>query len=248
MEQNRIVVLKFGSSVLTGTESYPAVVRDIDRHVRSGEKVVAIVSAMEGQTDALLGKARGLNPDPDPWRLAALLGMGEQQSALLLSMALEEAGIAAGLAMPVDVALLSDGAALDADPQSLDCRTLRAMLRKHPVVVMPGFISIDAVGRTALLGRGGSDLTALFIAQQLENAPCRLIKDVDGIYESDPAVAARKPRRFTGITWDQALQVAGKLVQPKAIQFAREHRLTFDVAAIGAPAGTNVGVSCSSFA
>ena len=42
----RLCVLKFGSSVLEREEDYPKVVHEIYRHVRNGEKVVAVVSAL----------------------------------------------------------------------------------------------------------------------------------------------------------------------------------------------------------
>ena len=48
----RLCVLKFGSSVLGTEADYPAVALEIYRHVRDGEKVVAVVSALAGETDA----------------------------------------------------------------------------------------------------------------------------------------------------------------------------------------------------
>ncbi len=52
--------------------------------------------------------------------------------------------------------------------------------------MLPGFVGRDASGRTSVLGRGGSDLTAVFLARELEGS-CRLVKDVDGLYTADPA-------------------------------------------------------------
>ena len=45
---NRLCVLKFGSSVLEREEDYPKVAMEVYRHVRDGEKVVAVVSARAG--------------------------------------------------------------------------------------------------------------------------------------------------------------------------------------------------------
>ncbi len=91
----------------------------------------------------------------------------------------------------------------------------------------------------ALFGRGGSDLSALFLAKQL-GARCRLIKDVDGIYDSDPA-ACSGAKRFDEINFSDALAIGGKIVQQKAIAFGRKTGVPFEVAALGENYATIVG-------
>ena len=54
---------------------------------------------------------------------------------------------------------------------------LQARLRERPILVVPGFVGRHEDGRLSLLGRGGSDLTALFLAARL-GGKCRLLKDV----------------------------------------------------------------------
>ncbi len=107
------------------------------------------------------------------------------------------------------------------------------------MVVVPGFIARDRRGHVALFGRGGSDLSALYLAGQL-HARGRLIKDVDGIYDSDPARNSYA-RRYRTITCDQALAIAGKVVQRKAIRYAQTTATTFEVAALGSTHATVVG-------
>lgn len=240
MSQSSIVVLKLGSSVLPDATHFPAVVHEIYRHVRRGQRVVAVVSAVGGATNRMLADSRTVNDAPEPHALAELLGLGERESALLLALALDRAGIPAIRLGPEACGLVAAGDPLDSDPCAIDADALHAALADHAVAVVPGFIALDAQGRSVLLGRGGSDLSALFIADAL-GADCRLIKDVDGIYERDPAAATVRPRRFTAISWQDALGVAGRLVQPKAIGFAAERRLAFDVAALGAAHATRVG-------
>ena len=52
-----VIVLKFGSSVLRGPESVRDAVHEVYRHVRHGRRVIAVVSAFEGATQALLRAA-----------------------------------------------------------------------------------------------------------------------------------------------------------------------------------------------
>jgi aspartokinase len=90
-------VLKFGSSVLRSAQDLPRAVHEVYRWVRSGHRVVAVVSALGDTTDRLLAGARGLCGEPDPRPLAALLATGEAQSAALLALALRQAGLSCRL-------------------------------------------------------------------------------------------------------------------------------------------------------
>lgn len=234
------IVLKFGSSIFANPSCYAQAVTEIRRYLDDGQQVVAVVSAMLGETDKLLGWSRAANPQGDLYTVADLVATGELQSSWMLRLALQQAGIAAVVARPQEIGLLATGPADDADPVSMNTAKLKDLLQQHRVAIVPGFIGSDSSGRTVLFGRGGSDDTALFLAHQLQ-ADCILLKDVDGVFEYDPAMAGPPPRVFSRISWDQALEVAGVLVQPKAIRFARERGLPFAVRCIGSSAGTWIG-------
>jgi homoserine dehydrogenase len=243
MTSSPIEVLKFGSSVLSGEDRLGVAVSEIYRRVREGRRVLAVVSALGDTTDRLLEAARRVNERAPEEELAALLTTGESTSAALLVLALDRAGIPARLLDPCRVGPFVKGPPLDAEPVGLDSvRILRAFERSS-VAVLPGFFGRNAQGRRALLGRGGSDLTALFVAQQLEAARCVLFKDVPGIFEWDPAAAGAPPRRFITLSWEDAERLGSQVVQPKALAFAsrHRHRLPFEVSAPGASGTTSVG-------
>jgi homoserine dehydrogenase len=225
----RITVLKFGGSVLRNEGDVLRAVHEVYRWIRQGHRLVAVVSAFEGRTDELLTESSRFGPDPDPHATALLVSTGELTSAATLGLALTRAGLSARVATPASISLRATGGPLDADAQSVDVEALKASLRQHHVLVVPGFIGVDETGDVVLLGRGGSDLTALFLAQQLGAERCRLIKDVDGLYERDPALPGPPPRRLSRVSWDYALALGGGIVQPKSIRFARQHALPFEV-------------------
>jgi homoserine dehydrogenase len=127
----------------------------------------------------------------------------------------------------------------DAIPVAVDAARL-ARESRHAVVVLPGFVGRDETGDRTVLGRGGSDLTALFIAQQLR-AHCILIKDVDGLYTSNPAATTIRPSRYARASYETAARLGGGVVQPKAIRFAAANKLRFDITSIGAFGVTEVG-------
>lgn len=234
-----IKILKFGSSVLRAEEDLPLAVHEIYREWRRGAQVLAVVSAFGDTTDGLLARAESLCPEPEPSALAALLATGEAASAALLGLALARAGVPAKVLDPAQAGLHTTGGRLDAELVSADVGRLHEELRRG-VVVLPGFVGRDAEGGTTLLGRGGSDLTALFLAEQL-GGRCVLVKDVDGLYTSDPArPALLRPQRFERVSWKTAAAVGGKVVQPKAVRFAESHGLGFEITSPGAAVSTEV--------
>jgi homoserine dehydrogenase len=234
-----VIVLKFGSSVLAGQGDLARATEETRRWLEAGRRVVAVVSALAGATDELLRRARAVAEEPAREGLAAYLASGERQAAALLHLALERAGTAATLVDPFAIGLRAAGDLLDGEPRGLDRRALAAALARCPVAILPGFFGIDAFGRVTLFGRGGSDWTALFVAWAL-GAECRLLKDVDGIFEHDPRRRAAGGR-FVTLHHADALALQAPIVQARALRFAAATGLEFTVAAIGSAAGTRVG-------
>lgn len=234
-----LAVLKFGSSVLEGAHGFHAAAEEIACELTAGRKVVAVVSAPPGATDALLRSAGELSPAAPGRLVSRLLATGEAASVALLAIALAERGIPCSTLDAQDLDLRTRGPALDAHPHSANRGLLRLLLERDGVVVVSGFIGVDEDGELCVLGRGGSDLTALFLAVHLEAEECRLVKDVDGVFAADPRHDPTAPV-FRRATWDVVMEVGGELVQEKAVRFARDRGRSFRVAAFGGE-GTWVG-------
>jgi homoserine dehydrogenase len=240
-----IIVLKFGSSVLHSEDELPRAVEEIARHRELGRAVVAVVSAIGKTTDVLLEKAHRISNAPAPSALALMVATGEDVAAAFLTMALENAGIRVALMEPVGIGLRCEGEPLDAIPCGLDTGLVRRAISEAEggrVGVVPGFYGRGPDGKIYLLGRGRSDLTALHLAHSLA-ATCRLLKDVDGVYDADPGHRAGRgsARRYAQLSYDDALALQARVVQEKALRFARENGIAFEVAAPGAERATRVG-------
>jgi acetylornithine deacetylase len=248
MTHHPLVVLKFGSSVLGTERDYAAAVAGIQRHLHRGERVLAVVSALKGATDRLLADAHFFGPEPEPAATASLLATGESASAARLALALDAGGIEAALLDPGAIGLTTQGPLLDADPVAVNGDAVRRALEHSGAAVVAGFYGRDSAGGYALFGRGGSDLTALFLAHRLGARTCRLVKDVDGVYEHDPGATGRAPRRYQRLSWDDALKLGSRVVQPKTLHYARRERIEFEVGKIGSPVGTHVGPGPSTWA
>lgn len=241
-----LTVLKFGSSVLRDAHDLPRAVTEIYAHVRRGHRVLAVVSALGSTTNDLLARAKAVSEEPSPHLLAHLLATGESTSAALLGLALERAGIPARKLSPD--CLETEGPLLDSTLVAIDEDAVERLFAQADVAVLPGFVGRNAEGEVCLLGRGGSDLTALFVAARLDAAECVLVKDVDGLFERDPASKGPAPRRFEAITHDDAIALRSQVVQEKALCFAKDEGLRFQVGALGTESPTLVGWSESRFA
>ena len=236
------IVLKFGSSVLRSAADLPAAVHEIYSWYRRGWRVVAIVSAIGNSTEALLRDAHAFCAEPEPSATAELLATGERHSAALLGIALDRAGVASRVVDPREIGLQTQGTVLDSEAVGVDRGRIEALLDEFPVVVVPGFFGYDSSGRLHLLGRGGSDLTAVYLANALGTRRCRLVKDVDGVYERDPALSAPAPsRRFVTMGYAEAVERATQLIQPKAVRFLERFSASAEVAAVAHPYETVVG-------
>ncbi|UUR08355.1 homoserine dehydrogenase [Sphingomonas glaciei] len=228
-----LCVLKFGSSVVRDERDFPRVVQEIYAHVREGEKVVAVVSALAGDTDALLGQAERVGGEAAPANLVARLArVGELRSAALLALALAKVGVRAATLDPHEMKLVAEGPALDSDLVDLDAAHVLAALQQQDVVVVPGFIADHEEHGVVTLGRGGTDLSAVFFADRLQAHRVRLIKDVDGVYEADPSEVPGA-RRFERLSYAEAEVASDGLVQPKALRVAADKKVLVEVAALG---------------
>jgi homoserine dehydrogenase len=236
----KTIVLKFGSSVLRSAGDLHVAVDEIYRHWRLGFRVLAVVSAFEDTTDRLMSEVIDTIGTDCPEATAAYVATGEQQTAALLLGSLHQYGLPSRLASPSDIRLVADGSLVESTPVGVDSAAIERLWAADPILVLPGFFGVDTGGRTALFGRGGSDISALFVAAAF-GCECRLLKNVSGVFDHDPEQFSTA-QRFAALTWDTALAVAGPLIQPKALRYAHDRSLPFEVGRANEIASTHVGV------
>jgi len=239
-----VIVLNFGHSVLRSLDDYSNAASEIYRHYRQGYNVVAVTSAQGDQSDVLMAEARQIGPEGEAENLAELLQLGERRSAALLALALERVGAPAFVRQARDLGLQARGNFTQAELVDLDVEQLRSDLKTHDIVVMPGYVAIGEDDRPVLLGQGGADLSALYVAHRLD-VKALLLKDVDGVYERDPKEAGPAPLRYDEISWDDAKTQASVLIQPKALAFAKDKSVTFNIGRPGVPLYTSIGPKTS---
>ena len=231
-----IIVLNFGHSVLRSLDDYNDAASEIYRHYRQGQNVVAVTSAQGDQTDILMAEARQVGPDGNAKNLPELIQLGERRSAALLALALERIGAPAFVRQARDLGLKAKNAAL----VDLNVEQLEDDLKNHDIVVMPGHVAIGEKDRTVLLTEGGSDLTALYVANKL-GVKALLLKDVEGVFEHDPKQSGPAPQRYNTISYADARVKAAPLISPKALDYAQDNNIEFGIGKPAFPTFTMIG-------
>ena len=239
-----LIVQKFGGTSLQDRERIFAAARIIAQAAQMGSRVVAVVSAQGQTTDRLIAEAVAVNPRASAREMDAYLAAGEQLSAGLVTMALEQLGCPAVSLTGWQAGLATDGVHGNARPLGLSNDRIVRELEAGRIVVVTGFQGVSPAGEVTTLGRGGSDTTAVALAAWLQADRCQIFTDVDGVYDRDPRLFP-DARRFRKIRYDTMLALVengAQVLHDRSVLLAKEKDIELEVlsAFTGQP-GTIVG-------
>lgn len=221
------VVQKFGGTSVADVQRIERVADRIVRSRDDGHQVVAVVSAMAGETDRLIALAKSVDPKASAREVAAAASTGEQVSAALLAIALAKRGCPAVSMNAAQVPISTTDAHVKARIEAVGSDRLRAHAAAGEVPVVTGFQGIAPDGSITTLGRGGSDTTAVALAAALKADECQIYTDVDGVYTADPRVVPRA-RRLDVLTYEEMLELASlgsKVLQIRSVEFASKYEV-----------------------
>ncbi|HXC14129.1 MAG TPA: aspartate kinase [Stellaceae bacterium] len=225
------LVLKFGGTSLADIERIKLVARRVSAEVEAGHEVAVVVSAMAGVTNQLVAWTRETSRLHDAREYDVVVASGEQVTAGLLALALQNLGIDARSWLGWQIPIRTDDVHSKARIQSIEVTELRRRLALGQVAVVSGFQGVGLRGRITTLGRGGSDTSAVALAAALEADRCDIFTDVDGVYTSDPRIVA-KARKLDKITYEEMLEMASqgaKVLQTRSVEMAMNHRVRVQV-------------------
>jgi aspartate kinase len=224
------IVMKFGGTSMAGIERILSVAARVRREAEPGNEVLVVVSAMAGETDRLVQLCREAAALHDPREYDVVVASGEQVTAGLLAMTLQNMGVQARSFMGWQLVQAS-GAHGNARVEAVESRLLDEALGSGTVAVIPGFQGVSQDGRIATLGRGGSDTSAVAIAAGVRADRCDIYTDVDGVYTTDPRIVPRA-RKLDQITFEEMLELAGvgsKVLQVRSVGLAMREKLPLRV-------------------
>ncbi|PLY06589.1 MAG: aspartate kinase [Arcobacter sp.] len=218
-------VLKFGGTSV-GTLERIQNVANIIKDIRDeGHDVIAVVSAMSGETNKLIEYAESFSKTPVPNEIDMLLSSGERVTSALLSIALNEQGYKTTSMSGREAGIVTDNAHTRARIESIDTNNMKNAIADGKIIVVAGFQGVtEDTQRVSTLGRGGSDLTAVAIAGAIHADVCEIYTDVDGIYTTDPRIEP-KAKKLDKISYDEMLELASlgaKVLQNRSVEMAKK--------------------------
>ena len=164
----RLCVLKFGSSVLERRRIILVSFRRCTVTSGMAKRSLPSCPRLPARPTLCLQRRAGSGGEVAPDALVARLARtGELQSAALLALALSKGGLRAWTLDPHEMALVAEGSPLDSNLR-VDSAAVWAMIDANDVVVVPGFIADHNDHGVVTLGRGGTDLSAVFFADRLD--------------------------------------------------------------------------------
>jgi aspartate kinase len=223
------LVMKFGGSSVADLDRIRNVARHVKREVDAGHEVAVIVSAMAGKTNELVAWAREASRLHDAREYDAIVASGEQVTAGLLAIVLEDMGVNArswqGWQLPIETSNAHAAARIE----NINGEELIKRFRERKeVAVIAGFQGVHrATNRITTLGRGGSDTSAVAVAAAIKADRCDIYTDVDGVYTTDPRVVPRA-RRMEKIAFEEMLEMASlgaKVMQVRSIELGMVHNV-----------------------
>ena len=227
-----ILVMKFGGTSVATIDRIARASKRVAREVANGYDVIVIVSAMAGRTNELVGWVEETSPLYDAREYDAVVSAGENVTAGLMALRLQEMDIPArswqGWQVPVQTSGIHSAARIEAIPSDNIVAKFGEGMR---VAVVAGFQGIAEDHRITTLGRGGSDTTAVAFAAAFEAERCDIYTDVDGVYTTDPRIED-KARKLDKIAFEEMLELASlgaKVLQTRSVELAMRYKVKLRV-------------------
>ena len=224
-------VLKFGGTSVGTIERIQHVANIIQKEHIAGNKVIAVVSAMAGNTNELIKLSNGISKDFNKRELDVLLSSGEQVTCALLAGALIKLNIKAKSWLNWQIPILTEGEHSNARIINMNVKKINEHLNESGVAVIPGFQGVSKIGDITTIGRGGSDATAVAVAKIFQADACEIYTDVDGVFSTDPNKIP-VAKKIDKISYDEMLELSSlgaKVMQPSAVQTAMMYDIPLEV-------------------
>jgi aspartate kinase len=227
-----LLVMKFGGTSVADLARIENAARKVEAEVARGYDVIVIVSAMSGKTNELVGWVEQTSKLYDAREYDAVVASGENVTAGLMALRLQEMGIPArswqGWQVPINTTSAHGSARFVSIPRDhIDAKFAEGF----KVAVVAGFQGVSPEGRITTLGRGGSDTTAVAFAAAFEAERCDIYTDVDGVYTTDPRIE-KKARKLEKIAFEEMLELASlgaKVLQTRSVELAMRYKVRLRV-------------------
>ncbi len=231
MSKNKILVKKFGGTSVGSTERIQNIAQRLCRTKKDTEKIVVVVSAMGNTTNELIKLSKEISSNPNPREYDALVSTGENISAALLSMCLNEMGQQAISLTGAQAGIFTEELHSKAKILTVKTERIEKELEKGNIVIITGFQGINPNSDISTIGRGGSDTSAVVLAAALGCKSCDIYTDVDGVYTTDPR-KVNSAQKLKEVSYEEMLEMASlgaKVLHPRAVECAKHNQIELHV-------------------
>ena len=227
-----VLVMKFGGTSVADLARIENAAAKVKREVERGYDVIVIVSAMAGKTNELVKWVNDTSGFYDAREYDAVVSSGENVTAGLMALRLQEMGVPArswqGWQVPINTTSAHGSARFVSIPrENIDSKFAEGF----KVAVVAGFQGVSHEHRITTLGRGGSDTTAVAFAAAFDAERCDIYTDVDGVYTTDPRITS-KARKLDKISYEEMLELASlgaKVLQTRSVELAMRYKVRLRV-------------------
>ncbi|MFT5363469.1 MAG: aspartate kinase [Dinoroseobacter sp.] len=226
------LVMKFGGTSVANLDRIKRAAKRVGLEVSKGHNVIVIVSAMSGKTNELVGWVGETSPLFDAREYDAVVSSGENVTAGLMALTLQEMDVPARSWQGWQVPVMTTSAHANARIEAIPTANIEAKFAEGmKVAVVAGFQGVSPEGRITTLGRGGSDTTAVAFAAAFDAVRCDIYTDVDGVYTTDPRICS-KARKLDKIAFEEMLELASlgaKVLQTRSVELAMRFKVKLRV-------------------
>jgi aspartate kinase len=225
------LVMKFGGTSVADPQKLKDVARRLVEARASGNRVVAVLSAMGNTTDDLVRLAYEVSPRPKPRELDMLISVGERISCALAAMAIHDLGAEAISLTGSQAGIVTDTVHGRAKIVDVRARRIHEALDQDRIVLVAGFQGVSTDFDITTLGRGGSDTTAVALAAALGAQVCEIYTDVKGVFTADPRLVPNA-RKLHAVSYEEMSEMAAsgaKVLQVRSVEVARNHGVKLHV-------------------
>ena len=230
--QRKRLVMKFGGTSVANLDRIRRAAKRVGVEVAKGYDVIVIVSAMSGKTNELVGWVNEISPLHDAREYDAVVSSGENITAGLMALVLQEMDVPARSWQGWQVPVMTTSAHSSARIEEIPTENLATKFDEGmKVAIVAGFQGISHEGRITTLGRGGSDTTAVAFAAAFNAERCDIYTDVDGVYTTDPRIT-KKARKLDRIAFEEMLELASlgaKVLQTRSVELAMRYKVKLRV-------------------
>jgi aspartate kinase len=225
----KVKVLKFGGTSVGSIEAIKRSASIISNWSKK-YKVVAVLSAMAGETDRLINLTKSFSKSPNPIDYDNAISTGENVSCALMSIHLNSIKIKSKSLLSWQIPIYTSIEHMKSRILKIDGNKIMNELSDSDVLVIPGFQGINSKQEITTLGRGGSDTSAVAVASAL-NSECIIYTDVEGVYTTDPNLV-KNAKKISQISYEEMLELASqgaKVLQTRSVELAMRKKTKLSV-------------------